>query len=85
MNDSININEHMDALECPMCGDIYTHLQGVSMSCDSTDGNSRPIAALEFSCEHGHRFDVVANQHKGQTVFHYKNEREDPAIFETRQ
>ena len=84
-NTSIRIDESMNALVCPMCGEIYTHLDSVSMSCDSSDGNGRPIAILDIYCEHGHRFDVIVNQHKGQTAFHYRNLREDPSIHETKQ
>lgn len=83
INTAIRIDEGMKALVCPMCGEIYTHLDNVSMSCSSSDGNNRPIAILNIYCEHGHRFDVVVNQHKGQTNFHYENLREDPSIIES--
>tara|TARA_A100000172_G_scaffold80836_2_gene71576 strand:+ start:584 stop:895 length:312 start_codon:yes stop_codon:yes gene_type:complete len=83
IDDTIQTSPYMGALRCPVCEEDYTHLIGVSMSCNSGDGNGRPIATLDIYCEHGHRFDVVVNQHKGFTVFHYSNMRNlDSSEFE---
>ena len=76
IDDTIQISSDMGVLRCPVCEEDYTHLIGVSMSCNSGDRNGRPIATLDIYCEHGHRFDVVVNQHKGFTVFHYSNMRD---------
>lgn len=78
MEDLIKIDKETEALSCPVCGEYYTHLENVSMNFNSMDGNSRQIAVLGFSCEHGHSFDVVVNQHKGLTFMHYANETEHP-------
>ena len=76
IDDTIQFSSNIGALCCPVCEEDYTHLIGVSMSCSSADGNSRPIAVLDIYCEHGHRFDVVVNQQKGFNVFHYSNMRD---------
>ena len=78
MEDLIKIHKDTDALSCPVCGEYYTHLENVAMNFNSMDGNSRQIAVLGFSCEHGHSFDVVVNQHKGLTLMHYANEEDEP-------
>ena len=54
-------------LDCPVCHMENTHLEEVRPHRRSTDGNNRLCCDLHFTCEEGHPFVVIVNQHKGFT------------------
>ena len=52
-------------LLCPVCDDVWTHLEDVGTDNHSKD--ERLCGRLHFSCENGCMFTIRAQQHKGQT------------------
>jgi hypothetical protein len=60
----------MVGVYCPACDCEYTHLQGLVGIADRDD--RRESVGLEFMCENGHKFMLVLEQWKGQTLQRYQ-------------
>lgn len=71
------------SVHCPCCGEDYTHIESVATRVGSdaweagaytgatpagTTEERRSALVVTFSCEYGHRFALVIQQHKGNNL-----------------
>jgi hypothetical protein len=68
----VNLNTQFDIDEnngtqvvCPICGDIYTHINGVSRDTLISTGN-QGNATIEFYGECGHEWLLIFDGYKGE-------------------
>ncbi|MBQ9020571.1 MAG: hypothetical protein IJ113_00950 [Eggerthellaceae bacterium] len=63
-------NFHTNQLECPFCGNEYTHIDNVEfIPRDIADPDA--YASVSFWCESGHRWSIEFKHHKGITEISY--------------